>query len=169
MAQFHTREDGDVAIVTFDSGGMNTLSRAAIEELERVEADIRARHARTRLAGVVLLGNRYGLGAGANIGELMHGSAADLTTLIDRGNAVLFRIEEGPVPWVAAFDADTGNLLWRTQICSGNSVYFMGTVQPDICQPVCWYCWRTAHRRRLHKQQYECVCGGAREGSADSG
>ena len=104
MAQFHTREDGDVAIVTFDSGGMNTLSRAPIEELERVEADIRARHARTPLAGVVLLGNRYGLGAGANIGELMHGSAADLTTLIDRGNAVLFRIEEGPVPWVAAFD-----------------------------------------------------------------
>src|SRR5689334_2370308 len=101
MAQFQIREDGDVAIVTFDSGGMNTLSRAAIEELEAVETDVRARHARAPLAGVVLLGNRYGLGAGANIGELMHGSAADLTALIDRGDAVLCRIEEAPMPWVA--------------------------------------------------------------------
>lgn len=104
MAQFHIRIDGDVAIVTFDSGSMNTLSRAAVEELDQVEAEIRARHARSPLAGVVLLGNRHGLGAGANIGELMQGTTADLTALIDRGNAVLFRIEDGPVPWVAAFD-----------------------------------------------------------------
>lgn len=104
MAQFQVRIDHDVAVVTFDSGGMNTLSRAAVEELERVETELRERHARTPLAGVILLGNRYGLGAGANIGELMQGSAADLTALIDRGNAVLFRIEDGPIPWVAAFD-----------------------------------------------------------------
>jgi 3-hydroxyacyl-CoA dehydrogenase/enoyl-CoA hydratase/carnithine racemase len=104
MAQFQIRIERDVAIVIFDSGGMNTLSRAAVEELERVEAEVRAQHARTPLTGVVLLGNRYGLGAGANIGELMQGSAADLTALIDRGNAVLLRIEDGPIPWVAAFD-----------------------------------------------------------------
>jgi enoyl-CoA hydratase/carnithine racemase len=52
----------------------------------------------------VLTGNRYGLGAGANIGELMQGSPQDLAALIDRGDAVLFRIEESPVPWVAAVD-----------------------------------------------------------------
>jgi 3-hydroxyacyl-CoA dehydrogenase len=104
MAQFQTRIEHGIAIVTFDSGGMNTLSRAAIEELDALEADLRARHARTPLAGVVLLGNRYGLGAGANIGELMQGSDTDLAALIDRGNAVMFRIEDGPVPWVAAFD-----------------------------------------------------------------
>ncbi len=104
MGTFTTRYEDDIALVTFDQGGMNTLSRAAIEELDGVEAAIRAQHAKTPLAGVVLTGNRYGLGAGANIGELMQGSAADLATLIDRGDAVLFRIEESPVPWVAAVD-----------------------------------------------------------------
>jgi enoyl-CoA hydratase/carnithine racemase len=104
MGQFQVRIADGVAVVIFDSGGMNTLSRAAIEELEQVEADVRAAHARSPLTGVVLLGNRYGLGAGANIGELMQGTAADLAALIDRGDAVLFRIEDGPVPWIAAFD-----------------------------------------------------------------
>jgi 3-hydroxyacyl-CoA dehydrogenase len=104
MAQFQTRIVDGLAVVTFDSGGMNTLSRAAVEELEGVEKDVRAQHAKTPLAGVVLLGNRYGLGAGANIGELMEGSAADLASLIGRGDDVLERIETGPVPWVAAFD-----------------------------------------------------------------
>src|SRR5690349_15250032 len=104
MGTFTTRYENGIALVAFDQGGMNTLSRAAIEELDGVEAAIRAQHAKTPLAGVVLTGNRYGLGAGANIGELMQGSAADLTTLIDRGDEVLFRIEDGPVPWVAAVD-----------------------------------------------------------------
>ncbi len=104
MGAFTTRYENGVALVGFDQGGMNTLSRAAIEELEDVEAAIRAQHAATPLAGVVLAGNRYGLGAGANIGELMQGSASDLATLIDRGDAVLFRIEESPVPWIAAVD-----------------------------------------------------------------
>jgi 3-hydroxyacyl-CoA dehydrogenase len=104
MAQFQTRIADGLALVTFDSGSMNTLSRAAVEELETVEADLRAQHAKAPLAAVVLLGNRYGLGAGANIGELMEGSAADLATLIGRGDDVLERIENGPVPWVAAFD-----------------------------------------------------------------
>lgn len=104
MGSFSTRIENGVAVVGFDSGGMNTLSRGAIEELERVEADLRAQHARTPLAAAIVLGNRYGLGAGANIGELMQGSAADLAALIDRGNNVLFRIEESPFPWVAAVD-----------------------------------------------------------------
>jgi len=104
MAQHQTRIADGLALVTFDSGSMNTLSRAAVEELESVEADVRAQHAKAPLAAVVLLGNRYGLGAGANIGELMQGSAADLATLIGRGDDVLERIENGPVPWVAAFD-----------------------------------------------------------------
>jgi 3-hydroxyacyl-CoA dehydrogenase/enoyl-CoA hydratase/carnithine racemase len=104
MAMFQTRYENDVAYVVFDSGGMNTLSRAAVEELDGVEAEIRDHHARSPLVGVVLTGNRYGLGAGANIGELLQGSASELATLIDRGDEVLFRIEEGPFPWIAAFD-----------------------------------------------------------------
>ena len=104
MGTFTTRYENDVALVTFDQGGMNTLSRAAIEELDGLEAEIRAKHAETPLVGVVLSGNRYGLGAGANIGELLQGTRADLAALIDRGDAVLFRIEESPVPWVAALD-----------------------------------------------------------------
>ena len=101
---FTIRYENDIALIIFDQGSMNTLSRAAIEELDGVEAAIRAQHAKTPLAGVVLSGNRYGLGAGANIGELMQGSPSDLAALIDRGDAVLFRIEESPVPWVAAVD-----------------------------------------------------------------
>lgn len=104
MGAFTTRYENGIAFVVFDQGGMNTLSRAAIEELDGVEAAVRAQHAKTPLAGVVLTGNRYGLGAGANIGELMQGTASDLATLIDRGDEVLFRIEEGPVPWVAMVD-----------------------------------------------------------------
>jgi 3-hydroxyacyl-CoA dehydrogenase/enoyl-CoA hydratase/carnithine racemase len=104
MGTFTIRYENGIAFVAFDQGGMNTLSRAAIEELDGVEAAIRAQHAKTPLAGVVLSGNRYGLGAGANIGELMQGSPQDLAALIDRGDEVLFRIEEGPVPWIAALD-----------------------------------------------------------------
>ena len=104
MGTFTTRYEDGIAFVAFDQGGMNTLSRAAIEELDGVEAAIRVQHTRTPLAGVVLSGNRYGLGAGANIGELMQGTPQDLAALIDRGDEVLFRIEEGPVPWVAAID-----------------------------------------------------------------
>src|SRR5688572_4391156 len=104
MGAFTIRYENGIAFVGFDQSGMNTLSRAAIDELDGVEAEIRAQHAKTPLAGVVLSGNRYGLGAGANIGELMQGSAQDLAILIDRGDDVLLRIEESPVPWVAAID-----------------------------------------------------------------
>jgi 3-hydroxyacyl-CoA dehydrogenase/enoyl-CoA hydratase/carnithine racemase len=104
MGTFTTRYENGIAFVAFDQGSMNTLSRAAIEELDGVESAVRAQHAATPLAAVVLTGNRYGLGAGANIGELMQGSPQDLAALIDRGDEVLFRIEEGPVPWIAVVD-----------------------------------------------------------------
>jgi 3-hydroxyacyl-CoA dehydrogenase len=104
MGQFTTTIEDRIALVRFDAGGMNTLSRAAIAELDDVERGLRAEHGRAPLAGAILIGNRFGLGAGANIGELMQGSAADLAALIDQGNALLFRIEEGPFPWVAAVD-----------------------------------------------------------------
>ncbi len=104
MASFTHTVRERVAFVTFDQGGMNTLSRAAIEELDALERTLREAHRTAPLDGVVLSGNRYGLGAGANIGELMAGSAADLTALIDRGDEVLSRIEASPFPWVAAVD-----------------------------------------------------------------
>ncbi len=104
MGAFTVRYEQGLALVGFDQGGMNTLSRTAIDELDALEAGIRAQHARTPLTAVVLSGNRYGLGAGANIGELLQGSAADLAGMIERGDEVLFRIEAGPVPWLAALD-----------------------------------------------------------------
>jgi len=104
MGSCSIRIEDDVAFVTFDQGGMNTLSRSAIDDLGGAVGEVQARHAARALAGVVLTGNRYGLGAGANIGELMQGSAADLAALIDRGNEMLFAIERSPVPWLAAFD-----------------------------------------------------------------
>ncbi len=104
MGSCSTRIEQGIAFVTFDQGGMNTLSRGAIEDLEQVVTELTAHHAREPLLGVVLQGNRYGLGAGANIGELLQGSTADLTAMIDRGHEVLYAIEESPVPWVAAVD-----------------------------------------------------------------
>jgi 3-hydroxyacyl-CoA dehydrogenase/enoyl-CoA hydratase/carnithine racemase len=104
MAQFtHSVRDG-VAWVTFDSGGMNTLSVAAIDELQATLTALQSVHARTPLTGVILTGNKHGLGAGANIGELMGATRAQLEALIDAGNAVLFAIEESSVPWVALLD-----------------------------------------------------------------
>jgi len=61
-------------------------------------------HAKTPLAGVILKGNKLGLGAGANIGELMNADRAQLAGFIDRGHAVLYAIEDGPIPWVAVVD-----------------------------------------------------------------
>ena len=43
-----------IAWVTFDSGGMNTLSQAAVADLRTVTAAIAEAHAKTPLAGVVL-------------------------------------------------------------------------------------------------------------------
>ena len=66
--------------------------------------ELAAIHAKTPLAGVILKGNKFGLGAGANIGELMNADRAQLAAFIDRGHAVLYAIEDGPIPWVAVID-----------------------------------------------------------------
>jgi len=104
MAMLRHELRNGIAWVTFDSGGMNTLSQAAVAELETVIAAIAAAHARTPLVGVVLEGNKYGLGAGANIGELMQADREALARFIDRGHEVLYAIEEGPLPWLAVVD-----------------------------------------------------------------
>jgi 3-hydroxyacyl-CoA dehydrogenase len=93
-----------IAWVTFDSGGMNTLSQAAVADLRAVTAAIAEAHAKTPLAGVVLKGNKFGLGAGANIGELMSADATELGRFIDVGHEALYAIEEGPLPWLALVD-----------------------------------------------------------------
>ncbi|MBX3027976.1 enoyl-CoA hydratase/isomerase family protein [bacterium] len=93
-----------IAFVTFDSGGMNTLSAAAVEALDAKVRELGAIHARTPLAGVILTGNKFGLGAGANIGELMHADRGQLSGFIDRGHQVLYAIEDGPLPWLAVID-----------------------------------------------------------------
>ena len=93
-----------IAFVTFDSGGMNTLSAAAVEALDQKVKELAAVHAKTPLAGAILKGNKFGLGAGANIGELMSADRAALGGFIDRGHAVLYAIEDGPFPWLAVID-----------------------------------------------------------------
>ncbi len=104
MSQFtHAVRDG-VAWVTFDSGTMNTLSVAAIRDLKSLIATLTETHRQTPLKGVILKGNRQGLGAGANIGELMNATRTQLEELIDEGNAQLFAIAEGSLPWVVLLD-----------------------------------------------------------------
>ncbi|MGE3500143.1 MAG: 3-hydroxyacyl-CoA dehydrogenase NAD-binding domain-containing protein [Candidatus Binatia bacterium] len=93
-----------IAWVTFDSGGMNTLSGTATQALGALLEELRAAHARMPLNGVILKGNRFGLGAGANIAELMAADAAQLRAFIDRGHEVLYAIEDGPFPWLAVVD-----------------------------------------------------------------
>jgi 3-hydroxyacyl-CoA dehydrogenase len=97
---FTTEIRDNIAWVTFDSGGMNTLSAAAVEGLSKVVAEVN----KQPLKGVILRGNRFGLGAGANIGELMSADGKQLGGFIDKGNDVLFAIEEGPLPWLALVD-----------------------------------------------------------------
>jgi 3-hydroxyacyl-CoA dehydrogenase/enoyl-CoA hydratase/carnithine racemase len=99
----HEVRDG-IAWVTFDSGGMNTLSQAAVTDLRAVTAAVLRAHAQTPLAGVILRGNRFGLGAGANIGELMNASRAEMSQFIDVAHEALYAIEDGPLPWVALVD-----------------------------------------------------------------
>lgn len=104
MSQFSYAIRDQIAWVTFDSGGMNTLSQAAINDLRALTAELHEAHARTPLAGVVLRGNQFGLGAGANIGELMTADAAQLAAFIDVGHDTLYAIEDGPFPWVVLLD-----------------------------------------------------------------
>jgi 3-hydroxyacyl-CoA dehydrogenase len=99
----HEIRDG-IAWVTFDSGSMNTLSTQAIRDAGALRRDLEKAHASTPLAGVILKGNRYGLGAGANIGELMSAERSDMEALIDTGHQELFAIEESPFPWLAVVD-----------------------------------------------------------------
>jgi len=104
MSQFTHEVRNAIAWVTFDSGAMNTLSVSAIRDLQGLIAELAGVHQKTPLKGVILKGNRHGLGAGANIGELMNATRAQLEELIDAGNAQLFAIQEGPLPWVALLD-----------------------------------------------------------------
>jgi 3-hydroxyacyl-CoA dehydrogenase len=104
MSQFRYEFRNGIAWVTFDSGGMNTLSQAAVADLRTVTAAIATAHAKTPLAGVILTGNKFGLGAGANIGELMGADRAGLGQYIDVGHEALYAIEEGPLPWLAVVD-----------------------------------------------------------------
>jgi 3-hydroxyacyl-CoA dehydrogenase/enoyl-CoA hydratase/carnithine racemase len=99
----HAVRDG-IAWVAFDSGAMNTLSSAALTDLSATVATITRTHAETPLRGVILKGNRFGLGAGANIGELMTATREQLGTFIDAGHELLYAIEEGPLPWLALVD-----------------------------------------------------------------
>ena len=104
MAQLRHDIRNGIAWVTFDSGGMNTLSQAAVADLRAVTAAIAETHARTPLVGVVLKGNKFGLGAGANIGELMSADRAELARFIDLGHEALYAVEDGPLPWLAVVD-----------------------------------------------------------------
>jgi 3-hydroxyacyl-CoA dehydrogenase len=83
---------------------MNTLSSGAITDLRALIKDIEKAHAASRLKGVILKGNRFGLGAGANIGELMSATREQLGAFIDLGHETLYAIEEGPVRWLAVID-----------------------------------------------------------------
>lgn len=104
MSQFTHEIRNGIAWVTFDSGAMNTLSLAAIQELREQVLSIRQIHGLTPLKGVILKGNRLGLGAGANIGELLAASREQLAHFIDEGHDLLYAIEEGPLPWLALVD-----------------------------------------------------------------
>jgi 3-hydroxyacyl-CoA dehydrogenase len=104
MSQFTHEIRNGIAWVTFDSGGMNTLSSSAIRDLLEEVLAIRQAHASTPIEGVILKGNRFGLGAGANIGELLAASPEQLAQFIDDGHDLLYAIEEGPMPWLAVID-----------------------------------------------------------------
>src|SRR6266705_3407968 len=87
MGLFQLDIRNGIAWVTFDSGGMNTLSQAAVTDLQAVTAAIAKAHATTPLAGVIMGADR-----------------AQLGSFIDVGHAALFAIEESAIPWLAVVD-----------------------------------------------------------------
>jgi 3-hydroxyacyl-CoA dehydrogenase/enoyl-CoA hydratase/carnithine racemase len=94
------RPDG-VALVRLDEAGakFNTLSIQAVGELDEAFSGLDT----SAVRAVVLCGKPGGaLGAGANIGELLAATEASLHELIERGHRLLNRIEDFPVPVVAA-------------------------------------------------------------------
>src|SRR5262249_53887225 len=101
MAQLTHEIRNGIAWVTFDSGGMNTLSQAAVADARAV---VDAVAKTSGLVGVVLTGNKFGLGAGANIGELRPADRAALAAYIDVGHELLYAIEGSPIPWLAVVD-----------------------------------------------------------------
>ncbi|MFA5954080.1 MAG: 3-hydroxyacyl-CoA dehydrogenase NAD-binding domain-containing protein [Patescibacteria group bacterium] len=106
--------------VIFDSGRMNTLSSAAITELGEVVAEIEAVSKDRELVGVLLTGNSYGLGAGADIGELMTATKAELAGFVDRGHQVLNAIASSSVPWLAVVDGVClGGIYELALACAG--------------------------------------------------
>jgi 3-hydroxyacyl-CoA dehydrogenase len=104
MAQLTHEIRNGIAWVTFDSGGMNTLSQAAVTDARAVVDAITKAHAAMPLTGVVLKGNKFGLGAGANIGELMTADRPGLAAYIAVGHELLYAIEDSQVPWLAVVD-----------------------------------------------------------------
>jgi 3-hydroxyacyl-CoA dehydrogenase len=104
MGNFSYEIRNDIARVTFDSGSMNTLSAQAIADLTTLREELDAVHAKSPLRGVIMKGNRFGLGAGANIGELLQADRDALAQYIDKGHEALYAIEDGPYPWVAVVD-----------------------------------------------------------------
>ncbi len=109
-----------IAWVTLDCGGMNTFSRQVVSDLAALLDELAAANESQPLAGVILKGNKFGLGAGANIGELMSGTRQDLETLIDEGHELLFKIEESSYPWVALVDGFAlGGIYELALACAG--------------------------------------------------
>ena len=104
MSQFSYEIKDAIAWVTFDSGGMNTLSSSAVTDLKELVAELNSAHQSTPLKGAIMKGNGFGLGAGANIGELLNATKEQLTEFIDVGHEVLYSIEDGAFPWVAVVD-----------------------------------------------------------------
>ena len=105
MSQFTHEVRNAIAWVTFDSGAMNTLSVSAIRDLEGLIAELNAIHNKTPLKGVILKGNRHGLGAGANIGELMTATrAAARRAHRRRQHTALRDRRKVPLPWVVLLD-----------------------------------------------------------------